>query len=176
MRLGLAAIATLLMVGCGASSADFAETDDFIDQDTPPGNCSAGTSSQPCPNPDSTGSPAGGPCFDSDDCSGGNACVAPYEGGEVGDFTCTNQCIELEDEDSWCLDAGACCDANASCRRGLCVAGESADESGTGTASDSSGSGTTGDTDGTTGATTGGSSGSGGSSGTGAATGTTGMR
>ncbi len=171
MRLGLAALMMLLVVGCGDAGFE-AETDDFIDQDTPPGNCSASTGLDPCPNPGTSGSPEGGPCFNTRDCAGGNACVAPYDSGDIGDFTCTSQCIELQDDAAWCLDASACCDPNASCRRGLCVAGpEQQDESGTGSSSGDSGS--TGGSDSSSGGS--GTAASSGSD-TGAATGTTGMR
>lgn len=148
MRLGLTIVLALGLLGCGDFSEDAgADTDDFIDMDTPPGNCSAGTGLDPCPDPGaSTGIPEGGACRDSSDCAQDNHCIAPFVGGDVGDFVCTAQCIGLMDESAWCLDASACCDAGAVCSaRGLCVEG-ALDDSGT---AGESGSGTTGE--GTTG-------------------------
>jgi hypothetical protein len=169
-------VAAVLASGCGAFDDDSlaGDTDDFIDMDTPPGNCSAGTSAEPCPDPGTSGSPEGGPCIESQDCAGGNACIAPFAGGEVGDFICVSQCIAQADESQWCLDASACCELGAVCSaRGLCVLG-GLDDSGTGDgpASDgTTGNGTTGTDTGSSGGTTEGSG-----SDTGAATGTTGMR
>jgi hypothetical protein len=177
MRLGLTIVALLGPLGCGvASDAGGAATDDFIDMDTPPGNC-PGTGPEECPDPGaSTGIPEGGACRDSSDCAQGNHCIAPFVGGDVGDFVCTAQCIALEDESAWCLDASACCTVGAECSaRGLCVEGGlddsgTAGDSGSGTA----GSGTTGDSgSGTAGSGTTGGSGSSGTD-TGASTGTTG--
>lgn len=163
--------------GCsaGLEDASAGDTDDFIDQDVPPGNCSAGTTSD-CPEPATTGSPLGGPCIDTNDCAAGN-CIAPFIDGRVGDFTCVEQCIPLMDEGVWCVDDSACCDAGAVCSaRGLCVIPEGGlDDSGT--AGDSgTGSDDTGGTEGS--GTAGGTEGSGtdGGSGTGGATGTTGMQ
>jgi hypothetical protein len=170
MRLGLGILALLAAAGCAlASDTPDADTDDFIDMDTPPGNCSAGPTAEPCPDPGTTGSPEGGPCIDSLDCQGDNACVAPFVDGEVGDFVCSSQCIALLDESAWCLDAGACCDMEAVCSaRGLCVVPEGGlDESG-------SGSGTADE-----GTTTGGSStseASGSTTGSGSDSGTTGVQ
>ncbi|MEM9463419.1 MAG: hypothetical protein AAGF11_55265 [Myxococcota bacterium] len=179
MQLGLwVALATAAIAGCGASDdALGADTDDFIDVSTPPGNCSADTGAEPCPTPDSSGSPEGGPCINSDNCLDGGTCVAPFDNGEVGDFTCTSQCIGLADETRWCLDDNACCglEIGAVCTaRGLCVIPEEGlDSSGTGTAdssdtASSGGTGTAGSSDSGTGET----EGSSGSSGTGAATST----
>lgn len=172
MRLGWVVVAALAS-GCAASGADAGATDDFIDMDTPPGNCSATVGVDPCPAPDTSGSPEGGPCRNTEDCVAGTSCVAPYVDGNVGDFVCSAQCIQLMDESAWCLDSSACCDESSSCSaRGLCVPGESLDDSGSSdgtTDASSSGSGAS---------SSGGSGGSGGSSGTGstgAATGTTGM-
>lgn len=180
MRLGLTIVAALGLLGCGDFSEDAgADTDDFIDMDTPPGNCSAGTGLDPCPDPGaSTGIPEGGACRDSGDCAQGNHCIAPFVGGDVGDFVCTAQCIALEDESAWCLDASACCDAGAVCSaRGLCVEGAlddsgTAGDSGSGTAGD----GTTGDgtSSGSGSGTAGGSESSGSDSDSGGSSGTTG--
>lgn len=171
MRLGLWLAAALGLLGCASADSDAGPgTDDFIDMDTPPGNCSAGTTGMPCPDPgQTTGVPEGGACLDSTDCASGTSCIAPFVDGEVGDFVCTSQCIGLMDESAWCLDASACCDAGATCNpRGLCIEG-ALDDSGSGTASDGTASdGTT-----STGGTTTGSNESSGS-GTTAATGTTG--
>lgn len=147
MRLGLVVVASVALAGC-AASADFeSETEDFIDMPTPPGNCSADTGAEPCPNPTAdggtgtSGNPVGGPCLEPDDCQAGAACVAPYEDGMVGEFSCTDQCIALEDEASWCLDAAACCEPGAICRRGLCVIDGSADSGSGDSGSGDSGSG-----------------------------------
>jgi hypothetical protein len=172
MRLGLTIVAMLGLVGCGAfDDAGYADTEDFIDMDTPPGNCSAGTGAMPCPDPgETTGVPVGGACLESNDCADGNVCTAPFVGGEVGEFTCTSQCIALGDEASWCLDAVACCDVGAVCSaRGLCVEG-GLDDSGTGA---DSGSGTAGT--GTEGSGSGsGTAGTGSGSDTGTSSGSTG--
>jgi hypothetical protein len=169
MRLGLTIVAAL---ACGCAAADDAgqgaETDDFIDMDTPPGNCSAGTGAMPCPDPGTTGSPVGGPCLDSTDCAEGGWCVAPFNDGEVGDFTCVSECIPLMDESAWCLDASACCQEGAVCSaRGLCVEG-GLDDSGT------AGSGTASDGTASDGTASDGTASDGSSTDTGASTGTTG--
>lgn len=163
-------------MGCAAYDDAGAATDDFIDMDTPPGNCSAGTGLDPCPDPGaSTGIPEGGACRESSDCAQGNHCIAPFVDGDVGDFVCAAQCIALMDESAWCLDANACCDAGAICSaRGLCVEG-GLDGSGTAADTGTAGDGTAGD--GTTGGgtstgTAGGSEGT--ATDTGATTGTTG--
>ena len=156
-----------MLAAAGCSAADSAlegATDDFIDMSPPPSNCSAGTGAEPCPATDS-GSPAGGPCRDSTDCLDGNACVAPFEDGEAGDFVCVTACIDLADEASWCLDASACCDPLAVCGpRGLCVIQGGLDESGTAGSDSGSSEGS------------GSSGGSDSGSDTGAATSTTGMQ
>ena len=64
MRLGLVIMAALGLLGCAAADDAAGDggpgTDDFIDMDTPPGNCSAGTGAAPCPDPSgSTGVPPG---------------------------------------------------------------------------------------------------------------------
>jgi hypothetical protein len=177
MRLGLVIVATLGLLGCAAEGLDAGgdvATEDLIDMDTPPGNCSAETGADPCPDPGaSTGVPEGGACLESSDCAAGTVCIAPFVDGEVGDFTCTAQCIALMDESSWCLDSTACCDPGAVCStRGLCVEG-SLDDSGT-AADSGTGTGEGTGTEGTAGSgTTAGSEGSSGD--TGASTGTTGV-
>ena len=169
-------LAALASVGCAVTQDSAADTDDFIDMDTPPGNCSAGTDANPCPDPGTTGAGEGEACRESSDCANGNSCVAPFVAGEVGDFVCSSQCIALMDEAAWCLDATACCDPTAVCSaRGLCVEGPlddsgTAGESGSGTADD--GSGTDGSGTAGTGASTGAGEGSG--SDTGASSGSTG--
>ena len=85
--------ALVLGVGCSAASELSADTEDFIDQDAPPGNCSAGTSAEPCPNADSTGTPVGGPCIDSDDCSSGTVCIAPFDGEVAQTFVETGEFV-----------------------------------------------------------------------------------
>jgi hypothetical protein len=177
MRLGLTIVALLGLVGCAAMhDAAVSDTEDFIDMDTPPGNCSAGTGAMPCPSPGDTGVPEGGACRESSDCASGNACTAPFVDGQAGEFTCTSQCVPLMDESSWCLDASACCDPGAVCSvRGLCVDG-GLDDSGTGSDT-GTGTGTTGDGSGTSGSGTSGSGTAGSESSgsdTGASTGTTG--
>ena len=124
--------------------------------DNPPGNCSAETGAAPCPDPDSSGNPEGGPCITSQHCAAGTSCVAPFEDGHVGDFTCTSQCIANEDQGAWCLDDTACCEVGAICTsRGLCVTPEgSADDTGTSTG-DTGTDGSSGSSDGTTDASSG---------------------
>lgn len=157
----------LIAAGCSMSDTAFdGETEDLIDMPTPPGNCSAGTGAEPCPNGDSSGQPVGGPCLEPDDCQQGAACVAPFEGGEVGTFTCTDVCIPVRDESSWCLDSAACCDTTNLCIRGLCVV----DDSATAGSSDGSDTGDSGSGGGDSGSGSSGSSSgseSGGSSSTG---------
>ncbi|MEM7159669.1 MAG: hypothetical protein AAF799_42910 [Myxococcota bacterium] len=177
MRLGLAVVAMMLVGGCGSSDSAFgADTEDFIDEPTPPGNCSAGTSAGPCPN-DTGGNPAGSPCLEPDDCAAGVHCVAPYDDGEVGDFACSDQCIDLMDEQAWCLDAAACCTEGAICRRGLCVLEDGVDESGT-AGSDSGDTGTGSGSDSGSGGSSDGTSTGGSDSGSesGAGSSSTGMR
>jgi hypothetical protein len=165
MRLGLVIVA-LLASGCAmAEDAAGGATDDFIDMDTPPGNCSAGTGADPCPDPGTTGVPEGGACQQSSQCAPGSACIAPFIEGEIGEFECTSQCITVGDETAWCLDSSACCDEGAVCSaRGLCIEG-ALDESGTasdGTASDGTASDGTA-SDGTASSSGGSTSGTGGS-------------
>jgi hypothetical protein len=176
MRLGLSIVAVLASACAESVESDGSDyppdTDDFIDIDTPPGNCSAGTSAEPCPDPGSSGAPEGGACNGSQQCEAGNACIAPFVGGEVGDFTCSPQCIALDDESRWCLDASACCEAGAVCSaRGLCILPEGGlDGTGTGTGDGTTGTGTGSGSSGEAGTTE--STGSD----TGAATGTTGVQ
>jgi hypothetical protein len=170
MRLGLAVVLAIATItGCGSADGLSVDTDDFIDVNTPPSNCS-GTTGNPCLDPDSSGSPEGGPCANSDHCSPGTWCTAPFDGDHAGEFTCTAQCIELNDQAQWCLDSGVCCNPEAECSsRGLCLVPEPGADSGTGTdtgTDPTASSSGTGDTEGTS--TSGGSS-----SGTGDATTTT---
>lgn len=49
-------------------------------------------------------------------------CVAPYADNDRGEFACVPDCVMPGDETSWCFDAAACCDAEATCtERGYCV-------------------------------------------------------
>lgn len=91
-------------------------------------------------------------CEVSSECGRGEYCVAPFDpelGPEgKGPNECVSECVVIMDELRWCLDASACCDAEAECTdRGYCVfPGESSD-SGTGDSGDTdggSGTGTTG--------------------------------
>lgn len=172
MRLGLRFAAAIAIVsGCAAADAgDGVATDDFIDMDTPPSNCSAGTSAEPCPAGGSSGASEGEACLRSSDCADDNHCVASFMDGEVGAFVCSSQCVPQLDESSWCLDSSACCEVGAVCSaRGLCVDG-ALDGSGTAGDASSDGSGTA--TEGTDGST--GGTGSGSGSDTDGSTGTTG--
>lgn len=148
MRLGLAVVlAAAWIAGCGSDDGAGGGTDDFIDVDTPPGNCSAGTGGIPCPTPGSDGSPNGGPCAATEHCAEpGSSCIAPFDDGQVGEFICTAECIALDDATAWCLDASACCTEGAICRRGLCVPDEGLDGSGTETGSTETGTTGTGST------------------------------
>lgn len=156
MRLGLTIVAVLLAGGCGSFAEDAGiDTDDFIDMDTPPGDCPQG---QVCSGSSgTTGAPEGSPCLNSTQCADDAACVAPFTNGMVGDFVCTNECIGPMDEARWCLDPSACC-GSADCNaRGLCIPAAlddtgSGSDSGSGTGADGSGtegSGSTGGTEGT---------------------------
>lgn len=153
------------MALAGCSAADSAGGDgDYMDDDLPMGNCSAGSGGS-CP--DTGNVPAGFPCGGTLECTGDLACVATFQEGEVGEFTCSAQCIPNDDEAWWCIDAGGCCDPTATCSpRGLCIVPDGLDD----TAADPTMS-TIGDGTGATGSTgvdpTGGdSSGSGSESGT----------
>ena len=120
MRLGLVIGTALALAACAA--ADGAGGDgDYMDDDLPMGNCSGGTSGGACPS-DSGNVPAGFPCSGTQECTGDLSCVAPFMDDEVGEFTCSAQCIPNDDEAWWCIDAAACCDPAATCSpRGLCV-------------------------------------------------------
>lgn len=172
-------MAALALAGCGAAN-DAGGDGDYMDDDLPMGNCSAGSGGA-CPA-DSGNVPAGFPCGASQDCEGDLTCVAPFADDEVGEFTCSAQCIPLEDEAWWCLDASACCDVDAVCSpRGLCLLpgalDDTAGDAASSTIGDASISGTAGtETSGGDASSTGGSGGAStsGTTGAGASTGTTG--
>ncbi len=154
-------------IGCAASDGDLAG-EEYMDEDLPPWSCgtSGPTGTGPC---ESSGGPAPD-CVDSAQCMG-EVCAASFD-GEIGPFECQSSCIEPMDDQRWCSDAAACCDADAICDRGYCVvvagletgtetssATESSSDASTGTDSgsdsgttqtgtDSGSTGTTGGTDG----------------------------
>lgn len=62
-------------------------------------------------------------CSASEPCPASTYCVAPDGGGTVvsaGPFACSAQCIDDDDPSFWCLDASACCNADATCSHGIC--------------------------------------------------------
>jgi hypothetical protein len=130
--------------GCGDASLDTGDGD-YMDDDLPMGNCS-GTGACPQGPSNPPGSvPVGGPCGDAADCSAGAACMAPWSDGEVGEFTCSAQCVPTDDESMWCLGSASCCDPEATCNaRGLCRVGSALDDTAgsEGTASDGGASST----------------------------------
>ena len=82
-------------------------------------------------------------------CNGANPCeagfcVAPYADNNRGEFTCVADCVAPGDEASWCFDAAACCDPEATCtERGYCVVPGDTDGTSSG-GSESTGSSSTG--------------------------------
>src|SRR5687768_3249839 len=107
----------LMLLGCDDSreqdgADDFA--DDVMDEPLPP-KCED-TDPAAC---ETTG-PAVPECTVGSDCSLGQVCSAVFD-GDIGVMRCEDTCIDADDEARWCADASACCDAGASCVRGLCI-------------------------------------------------------
>lgn len=126
MRLGLMIGTALALAGCAADTGAGGDGD-YMDDDLPMGNCSDGSGGA-CPE-DSGNVPAGFPCGGTAECSGDLSCVAPFADDEVGEFTCSAQCIPTDDEAWWCIDPAGCCDPNATCTpRGLCVVPDAIDD------------------------------------------------
>ncbi|MGH1344027.1 MAG: hypothetical protein ACRBN8_20885 [Nannocystales bacterium] len=147
-RLALSLV--VLLAGCG-STAGASDLSDEMPEDLPAGGCRdtdvAGTSGggtgglEGCDQATTTG-PAGSgttgteadpECAGAGDCDdGAGACVADWEAGERGPFTCRFVCIPTLDETSWCSDDASCCDAAASCTpRGYCIVSGGSDGSST---------------------------------------------
>lgn len=135
----------VLAAGC-ADAADSLAGESYMDDDLPPWSCmdeSAGSSSGAC---ESSGGLAAPACSGSADCSDEGVCVAHFD-GDIGSFRCEAVCVPNDDQTSWCFDAAACCEANASCVRGLCI--PAADGTGeTSTSGDASSSGVDGSSSG----------------------------
>jgi hypothetical protein len=92
------------------------------DPTTDPSTDPTTTSSTTAPSEDSSSSGGGADgCNAANQCEAGY-CVAPYADNDRGDFVCVPDCVVPGDESSWCFDAAACCDADATCtERGYCV-------------------------------------------------------
>jgi hypothetical protein len=104
--------------GSGVQRRPPADPTDALDSSGgAPGTSSSSSSGE-------TGVPGEGePCSAAAPCPDATYCVAPDAGGTVvgaGDYACSASCVELDDVSRWCLDDAACCDAAASCERGLC--------------------------------------------------------
>lgn len=134
--------------GCFAADEGGFAGESYMVPDQPPYNCMDGSSSGAC----ETTADAAIECRGSSDCPGDEICTASFD-GDIGRFRCESLCVVNEDQSSWCFDDAACCDTNAVCTRGLCIAGEDAS-----TTSETGGSGdpstTSGDASSSSGAST----------------------
>jgi hypothetical protein len=122
----LAWIVTAAIAGSSGCSVDSASADDFMDEDFPPWSCDTEPTGPACTS--SGGEPAAD-CHASFVCSDGEVCVADFD-GDIGRFSCEPACIDAMDEQRWCSDDAACCDAGAVCSRGYCIPGEGSTTSG----------------------------------------------
>lgn len=149
-----------LVVGCGNDESDAA--DDYKGEDIPPGSCtgdacdptggsstgtggsgdSGGTGGSGSGSSDGSGTTAWeDECQSSEDCPGGEMCVAPFAGTDRGALECVTVCVDVMDESRWCADDAACCSPAAACTaRGYCVLdGSDTGETATGTGGTSTG-------------------------------------
>jgi hypothetical protein len=94
-----------------------------------------GSTTGPCA---SSGGTPSTPCEVSSECPTTEVCVAVFD-GDIGSLHCGPLCVLDEDETSWCSDDAACCNPEASCVRGMCIA----DDGSTTTAAAGSTSGST---------------------------------
>jgi hypothetical protein len=148
-----AVVCSGLLSGCFA--ADSAEGDDFyMDDDVPAGNCMTGTGCATDGSDGGSGGAGDGACESTLQCAAGLMCVGTFD-GDIGAFECRNSCIDDMDEDRWCVDGEACCNAGSVCARGYCTPGDQTSDADTGGVDSSDGETTTTDTaaDGTSGMT-----------------------
>ncbi|HWB76244.1 MAG TPA: hypothetical protein VG755_14840 [Nannocystaceae bacterium] len=127
-----------LLVCCAAAGCFVAQDggyagESYMPPDQPPYNCMDGSSTGPCETTDGAASE----CQGSSDCPGDEICTATFD-GDIGRFRCESLCVVNEDATSWCFDDAACCDSNAVCTRGLCIASDVASTSDTSGNMDSS--------------------------------------
>lgn len=158
----------LLTAACACAFSDSLAGAEYMDEDFPPWTCDTEGTTGECAT---TGNEPAASCQGTEDCAG-QVCAASFN-GEIGEFECQSTCIDAFDDDRWCVDAGACCDLDATCERGYCVPPEvepssTSEDTGTGTESSS------GDTDAGSSGTDAGSSGTDDGTGTSSATGTDG--
>jgi hypothetical protein len=111
-----AASVVALACACGAKDdsaggEDFA--DPYMDEPLPP-EC-RDTSTGACGDTDEASE-----CVTSESCPVDQVCAADFN-GDIGRFRCQASCIASDDASRWCVDSAACCDAAASCVRGLCL-------------------------------------------------------
>jgi hypothetical protein len=60
-------------------------------------------------------------CVSSEDCSGDDVCVAPYDGmGKAGVFECVPECMTDQMLELWCADDRACCEGFSCSNVGVC--------------------------------------------------------
>ncbi|MBC8067948.1 MAG: hypothetical protein IAG13_06400 [Deltaproteobacteria bacterium] len=130
-------IVAVALLACGSAGKDGGDdfADDVMDEPLPP-KCED-TDAASC---ETTGASVP-ECTVSSDCSAGQVCGAAFD-GDIGVLRCEASCIDADDPQRWCSDASACCDAGASCVRGLCIVDDET--------SSESGSGATGETSSTT--------------------------
>jgi len=108
----------MMLAGCFGPTADaggVGPDDDYMDDLPPPGGCQTS-----CPDTTGGGSPAGGPCLDTEDCAEDGICAAQFD-GDVQSFQCQVACIPLMDETQWCADDQSCCNGAMCSPRGFCL-------------------------------------------------------
>jgi hypothetical protein len=123
-RLSLSSFA--LVAGCLVGDEGGFAGESYMPPDHPPYGCMDGSSSGSC---ETTAGDAAIECAGSSDCPGDQICAASFD-GDIGTFRCDSLCIANEDQASWCFDDAACCDSNATCTRGLCIAGDAGTSTG----------------------------------------------
>lgn len=111
-------LATLWVTACFAPKDDAIAGESYMEEDFPPWSCMDEGSTGACAT---SGGAAATPCVLSADCPGAEVCVAAFD-GDIGALRCAPLCVVDHDENSWCSDDAACCNADATCVRGLCIA------------------------------------------------------
>ncbi|MBC8067949.1 MAG: hypothetical protein IAG13_06405 [Deltaproteobacteria bacterium] len=114
-------LATLWLSGCYAADEGSIVGESYMEEDFPPWSCMDGSTTGACET--SGGAPATS-CQVSADCPSPEVCVAAFD-GDIGTLRCEPLCVLDLDEISWCSDDAACCNPDATCVRGLCIADES---------------------------------------------------
>ena len=121
----------LAISGCFSANPDAAASGGSDDLENPP------PAVPPvCPQDETT---CEDECQGGNDCASGQVCAAAFDPdrGGITVTQCRTACIPLDDEASWCVDDGSCCDPEARCTsRGYCVlpGSQSGSESGSTTA------------------------------------------